>query len=806
MLRNYFIVALRHLVRHKLFSLLNVSCLAIGITLTMLISAYVVTEKNVNAELRNIDDQYHIKSKWKSENMGMEITSFSPLAKTIKEEYPFLVENYYRFDPARAIVSVDDKHFRVGVAIGDTTFISMYGFHVLHGNQNAPFVNNESAVVTETFANQFFGKTDVVDQMISIQTPADGRVVVYNISAVLSDLPYNNSITNFTGRPYQVFLPIHNNQYFQMDGDKGDNWNNANMVNMIQLKKGVSPSEVSKAFAQVLDKYQPAHTRGNIEIQLEDIKTHYLQKNNEAVSKMIVTLLCIAGFILLMTIINFINIHVGTSSYRLKEIGLRKVFGGVKFQLIAQHLLEPFLLTCLSVAISFVLYELLSPLFGLLLSTKIETVWSFAVNHWLFLVSVILVVSILSGLYPAFTLSSLNVVQSAKGKINRVGGKNTLRKALLITQFSLALITFICALTISKQVTYFFNKDLGYSKDQVMIVTSLPRQWDSTGVVRMANIKTELLQTSNVESATLSYDIPDGSFMGNLNVYPPGSENFISMQGMSGDEDFASVYGLALIEGSFLKQSGTSTALGYVVLNEAAIKSLGWTSAVGKTLRLQSGANNYQVTVSGVVKDFHYASMQASVQPLVFAHVNEPFARVYRYFSIKINTSDVSKTIDELKAKCDALFPESGFEYMFMDDRFESMYTSELQLKTAGETASILMLIIMLMGIFGIVSFTLASRTKEIAIRKVVGAKAINIVMLFTKDYAPQMLLANIIAWPLAFILANYWLQAYAYRIQQDIFPYALAAGTMLIAAFALIAIQCFKAAVANPVKDLKSE
>ncbi|MCW5911670.1 MAG: ABC transporter permease [Cyclobacteriaceae bacterium] len=382
-----------------------------------------------------------------------------------------------------------------------------------------------------------------------------------------------------------------------------------------------------------------------------------------------------------------------------------------------------------------------------------------------------------------------------------------MRRVLLVTQFSLAIITFICALTISRQVSYFFSKDLGYDKDQVMIVSSLPRQWDSTGVMRMENMKAELLRTPGIKAATFSYDIPDGSYLGNANIYTEGSDNnFISMLVMSGCYDFADVYGLEMAEGVFLKHENSSNVRGQVVLNESAVKALGWTSATGKTIRLGVDADSYFVTVSGVVKDFHYASMQASVQPLVFTHVNEPYVRVYRYYSLKINTPDMARTIDDVKKKWEALFPETGFEYTFMDDRFQSLYTTELQLKKAGSLATALMFIIVLLGIFGIVTFTLSSRTKEIAIRKVLGAKAANIVMLFIKEYALQIALANIIAWPLAFAITSYWLQGYAYRVEQNIFPFVLAAGFMLTAAFILISIQCFKAAVANPVNSLRSE
>jgi putative ABC transport system permease protein len=806
MLKNYFLVALRHVMRHKLFSSLNVFGLAVGITLTMLVGAYVFNEYSVNSTLANVDTQYHLKSMWNDPNMGMEITTFSPLAKALKEEYPHLVENYYRYGTARAIVSVDDKHFHTGVAIGDTTFISMYGFNVLHGNKKHTFTSDQSAVVTEGFAMKFFGKTEVIDQHFSVQSPRDGRTLEFIISAVLSELPYNNSITSLTGRPYDVFVPMHNNQYFQPDGDKGDMWTNMNMLSLVEIKKEISTQEVEAAIDQIVNKYQPARMRGNVQVRLDPIKDYYLRKNNGAVSKMIVTLVFIAAFIMLMTIINFVNIHIGTSSYRLKEIGLRKVFGGAKGQLIIQHLAESFLLTCLSLGFSLVLYELLNPLFSQMLSTKIVSAWTFGYNNLLFLCLLVITVSIVSGVYPAFVLSSINVIQSVKGKITSIGGKVSLRKGLLVTQFSLAIITFISALTISRQVEFFFSKDPGYSKGQILIVQSLPRQWDSTGVVKMESMKTDILRTPHVRSASLSYHIPDGTFPGYVQLYPDGSETPTSTIMMTTDYDFADVFGLTMLEGTFMKHPGSSNVQGHIVLNESAMNAMGWTSAVGKTLRLQYGGINYSATVSGVVKDFHYGSMQATVQPLVFSYVNDPFSRVFRYFSIKIDPSDVTATINGLKEKWGALLPESGFEYTFMDDRFELMYTSELQLKKASTLATVLMLVIMLLGIFGIVAFTLSSRTKEIAIRKVLGAKALNIILLFIRDYSSQILLANLFAWPLAFFITNFWLQGYAYRVEQNVVPFVLAAGSMLIAAFLLIAVQCLRAAVANPVKDLKSE
>ncbi|WP_426668904.1 ABC transporter permease [Mucilaginibacter sp. McL0603] len=803
MLQNYFKIAWRSLWKNKGFSIINIFCLALGITFSLLIGIYVLNEESVNSGIKNINEQYVIKSNWKQENSGSPITTLGPLAKTIKDEYPNLVENYYRFDPVVNIVSVGEKHFRTQIAIGDTTLVSMYGFPLLYGNPNQAFRNNQSAIVTEDFAMKFFGKADAIDKEITIQTPADGNKHNFIITAVLKKLPFN-TVSNFTNTPYQVYLPMDNNQYFQ-GGDKGDNWSNVYMVSMLQLKKGVTANNLEKPFAHILEKYQPAFVKGNLKVELAAMNNYHLKDNNSAVQKMLTTLSLVAAFILLLAIINFINISIGTSVYRLKEIGLRKVFGGAKIQLIVQYITEALILTCTAGIVSIGLYELLLPVFTQLLNTTLDHFWQFGFIKVSFIVALVLVVGLVSGIYPAFVLSSANVITAIKGKLDTSKGGLTLRKILLVIQFTLAIIVFISAIIVSKQVSYFFNKDLGYNKEQVMIVSSLPRQWDSIGVVKMENVKTRLLQVPGVKSASLSYDIPDGNSGGSVTVYPQNSNNLVNMATIGVDADFAQVFGLHVKEGFFLQYNGGDYSQGRIVLNEAAVKALGWTTAIGKTFRL-GGLNGPLETVTGVVEDFHLESLQNKVQPLIIANVNEPFTRNYRYFSIKLNTSDINSTINALQQEFKTQFPDAGFEYTFMDDKFQALYTSEFQLKKATDIATALNLLIVLTGIFGVVAFTLTKRTKEIAVRKVLGADVKSIIFIFLKEYGVLIFISNIIAWPIAYIITAKWLENYAYRIHQNFIPYLFVCFFILVAAFILITAQCFKAALVNPVKSLKTE
>jgi putative ABC transport system permease protein len=804
MLRNYFTVAFRHLLRHKLFSVINIFCLAIGLSFSMIIGVYILDQENVNASVKNLNNQYVIKSRWKQENSGYDITTLGPLAKTMKDEYPGLVANYYRFDPVTEIVSVGDQHFREDISIGDTAFVSMYGFSLLYGNPKQAFINNQSAVVTENFARKYFGKADVINKVITIQTPSDGNRHDFMISAVLKKMPYN-TITNFAvaRTEYQVFLPMENNQYFQ-GGDRGDNWANVFIVGMIELQRNVHPKDLEKPFEEVLAKYQPSFVKGNLKVELAPVKDYYLKRNNGAIGKMITALSLIALFILVLAIINFININIGTSAYRLKEIGLRKVFGGIKIQLVLQLITESCLLTFLATVISIVLYQLLLPVFDQLLGTTLEPLWQFDLIKIAFLLLLMLMIGFMAGIYPAFVLSSSNMIYSIKGKIDSAKGGLLLRKALLIIQFSLAIMVFVSTLNVSKQVAYFFQKDLGYNKDQIVIISSLPRNWDSAAIVRMENIKTQLLQMPEVKSVSLSGDIPNGR-AGFVNVYPDNSGRFINVLLSATDEDYAKVYGIKLKEGFFLKNRNGAFIPGQVVINETAEKALGWEVAAGRTIYL-GAANGLQLTVGGVVRDFHYESLQQTIEPLLIANLNESFTKTYRYFSIKLNTSNINGSINALRDKWKTLFPDTGFEYAFMDDEFQSLYKSELQLKKAAGVGTGLNLIIVFMGVFGVVAFTLNKRKKEIAIRKVMGADFTNIILLLIKDYALLILIANIIAWPSAYMITNKWLENYAYRIRQDFVPYLFVCLFIFFTACLLIAAQSFKAASSNPVNSLRSE
>jgi putative ABC transport system permease protein len=802
MLKNYHIIAVRHLLRHKLFSVINICCLALGITFSLIIGVYVLNQYNINASLKNVNNQYIVKSNWKVKEMGLDITTFGPLAKTLKEEYPTLVANYYRYNPVTNVVAAGDKYFKEDIAIGDTTFISMYGFPVLYGDTRHPFADDNSAVITETMAMKLFGEKNAVNKTISILTTHGGEKQLYKVTAVLKDIPYN-SVTHLIGSTYTVFVPTTGNRYY-LGGDPAQDWNGVYEISMIELQPGKSPNDLAGPINQVLAKYTAADVHKNVTIDLAPVKDYYLRDHHGAASRMIMILSVAALFILLMAVINFVNINIGTSSYRLKEIGLRKVFGGAKGQLIVQFMMEAMLLTMIAAILSLIAYQLLRPVFSQVLNTQLESLFQFGTSAFLYLFALVFVTGFIAGIYPAFVLSSAQIIAAVKGKINTARGSLTLRKTMLTVQFTLAIIVFISALTVSNQVRYIFTKDVGYNKEQVLVITAFPKQWDSAGINKMMDIRNALLQVPAVAAASLAFEIPDRKPPNSMTMQPVnniGSMVLVTSCGI--DEHYAATFGLKVLSGSCFTQTGGHIP-NQVVLNESAVKALGLTVESAINSQIKTSLTGSALTVAGVVKDFNYSNLLEPIGPLAFFHVRD--AQSYRYLSLKLHTANMPETVKRIHQKWKEVSPGAPFEYTFMDEKFQSLYASELQLKKAAGIATVLNLVIVFLGIFGVVTFTLMKRTREIAVRKVLGASIRTIILLFVKDYAWLMLVANGIAWPVAYLITNQWLQGYAYRIKPDISPYLIVCLSVFIASFLMIALQTMKAGLANPVKSLRAE
>lgn len=802
MLKSYFKIAFRNLLKHKSYSLIAILGLSVGITFSLLIGSYIWGELQVNSNLRNADNQYLVQSKWKEANMGPSFATLAPIAKALKDNYPNLVANYYRFDLIAATISNGNKHFREEVQIGDSTMLTMYGFSLLHGDERTALKEPNSMVISYETALKYFGKLDVVGEIVTVDSFTKEKKA-FVITAVLDKFS-RNSVTNLLDDKIPVFLSVSNMEFFNRGSL--DNWDNSIIVNYIELKEGVQKEDLAKPIEQLLATNAPENIKGNLEVYLTPLKEYYREANNGLVGKSILILIIISLFILLMSIVNFVNISIGNSASRLKEIGIRKVLGSRKIQVIYQFLTESVLVALLSMLLSLFLYELCRPIFEEIVGKEMPSML-FSLPYF-FIVSVLLATSngALAGIYPAFVLSAISSTDAVKGKFKSVKENILFRRVLIVSQFTIALFVIGGTIVISQQVTYFFNKDLGYNKESILTVT-VPRDWTPKGVGKMEAIRNEMNRLPEVNKASLSYEIPNGNAGFSNGIYKMGEDSTmaISVTILQTDEAYADTYQIAMASGRFFQKAQDESNGDKVILNEAAILALGFKNpdlAIGHKVKFQ-GVNQHFI-INGVAENFHFYSMHKTIRPLAFIHIRNN--NQFRYLSFQIPPANLGESVAAIKNKLAQLLPEAPFEFTFMDETLRQLYKSEIQLKKASHLATILAVIIVLLGVLGLVSMSISKRTKELGIRKVLGASEVNLIMLFLQEFLIILVVAVFISFSLIAFGMNKWLQTYAYHVELDWLTLGwvgLAFG-LLIAL--LVSVQSIKAALANPIESLKNE
>ncbi len=797
MFQTYFKIACRNLLKHKGISTINLMGFSLGITFTLVIGAYIWNEFQVNRPLKDIDRQFIIQSRWKQVDMGPEITTLAPLAEALKRTYPHLVSGYYRWDGVTASVSNGDRHFREELQIGDPSFLSMFGFTLKEGNTATAFRDPSSVVITAAAAAKYFGKEHALGQRLSIENFA-GERKDFVVSAVLEAMPYN-SVTGLSGEGQsQLYFSETAIPFFGRA--QLNDWSNFVIPAYITLQAGVSATDVEAAAKALIRKHAPEYFSENMTPAIVPLKSYYLDSNQGVVRNMLYTLFFISQFILLMALSNFINISVSGSTRRIREIGVRKVLGGVKQQLVGQFLAESVFLVFLSVLFALLMYQGSRSLFSEILGKPLASLHQFPLYFFAILFVLAIVIGLLAGLFPAFVLSSFKTIDSLKGKLNTVSKNLWLRKLLVGFQFSVAMVVLVSVFVISRQVSLFFGSSLGYKKDLV-ISAGTPRNWSPEGVERMKTARDEFKKLPQVSEASISYAIPNGKTGGSLQMQRSGSQMPVLMSVVEADANYAATYGMQMAAGAFLKNGHDSAG---IVINEAAARAFGWSDpaqAIGMQLR---PSEQEVFTVSGVIKDFHFASMKEEIRPLCFISLDA--TPRYRFMSFKLHPGDLSKSIHALESKWAELFPGAPFEYAFMDESLASLYRSELRLQKASYTAAGLSLIVVLLGIIGLVSISIQKRTKEISIRKVLGSSAFSISRLFVQDFLVTGLVAGLVTCPLAFYLLHNWLNHYSYRITLSAWPFILSISILLCLVVLLILLQTYQAAVSNPVKRLRAE
>ena len=803
MLSNYYKTAVRNIARSKFHALINVVGLSMGIAFTLLIAAYCWSEKQVNHQLRHADRQYLLQSRWKDPSLGLDITTVGQLAPALKANYPGLVANYYRWDGVTSAVSHGDAHFRESIQLGDSTLLQVYGFPLLYGDARTALNQPFSVVITDEKAIKYFGRADVVGQELTIDNFSGSRQP-FRITGVMKK-PARNSVTDLNdNNDNGIFVPSSNLDFFSRNMD----WPNINIVSYIELQKGVRPEALAGPIQHLLKVNTPPNIQANLVVQPVLLTDYYLAADGGTVRNMVYTMSFVALFILGMAIINFINLSVSRSHSRLKEIGIRKVLGGLRRHLRMQFLTESILLALGSTIVALLIYVLARPLFSNMLGRSIPALTTLPVAGWGSIGLFALVTGWLAGLYPAMMLSSLSSLDALRSKTGTVQERVALRKGLIGFQFATATVVFIGAIIVTQQIALFFSDRLGYDKEYVLSA-QLPREWSRAGVSRMTTIRDVFARMPEVRDVTLTWNIPNGFSGGATGMYRLGGDSTraVVTDQLVADEHFASTYQIPVVAGVFFNapdQPATQDSM-RIVLNETAVKALGWQrpqDAIGQ--RVQTYGNPEPLTVSGVVRDFHFDAMNVAVKPEMIVHQSaNPY---YRYFAFKIRSGNIGTTIDALQKKWAVLMPGAPFEYSFMDDTLRHIYGAELRLRKAASTATVLALVIVLLGVLGLVSNSVRRRTREIAIRKVIGASASRIVRLFVKEYLPVLVLAGLVACPLAYWIMARWLDDYATKIALTPLPFIGAIGCLALIMIVLIAGQTLGTALRSPVRSLRSD
>src|SRR5436190_3790960 len=519
MIKNYFKIAWRNIIKSRIYSTINIFGLSIGIAFTLLIAAYVWIQLEVNKNLKNSDRQYITQSKWKDPNQGFDIATLGPLAKALKDNYPNLVANYYRYDGITSNVSKGDKSFRENLQVGDSTLLNMYGFSLLHGDAKTALKHPFTVIITKDKALKYFGTTNVVGQTISIESFL-GSKHDFLITGVLKPITKNSVTTLIDNYPGDFYAPTNNLEFF----GRNMNWQNPFIVNYVELQKGVTPKDLEKPIAYLVRQNASPQVASDLTSYLVPLHKFYLFANNRLVQKMSYALCAIALFILTMAIINFINMSVSRSAARMREIGVRKVLGGLKGQLIMQFLTESIIIVFLATVFAFVIYAGTKSVFTGIFGTQLPSLIEFPIYFTLLPFLFIVVIGFIAGVYPAFVLSSLKSVESLKGKLSSVKENVLLRKSLITFQFVTATIAFVGATIISKQINLFLSRDLGYNRDYVLSA-QVPRDWTAQGAKKMENIRDQFSAMAEVSDVSLSYEVPDGNKRGSASLYRFGTES-----------------------------------------------------------------------------------------------------------------------------------------------------------------------------------------------------------------------------------------------------------------------------------------
>jgi putative ABC transport system permease protein len=804
MLKNYLKIAARNLWKNKAFSAINIIGLAAGLAVCLLIVLYVVDEQSYDKYNVNADRIYRIDADiYFNNTQSTFATAPDPLALTLKREYP-VVEQMTRVNyQSDVLIKKDNQNVQDhNAAYADSTFFKVFTIPMIAGNPVTALQEPNSIVIDETTAKKYFNSTDVLGKTLYVDNNTTCK-----ITGVIKDIPA------------QSHFHFH---FIRPRGKDNDSWLSNNTYNYILVRPGTTQAQMQGDVDATVNKYigrdfqQQFHSslkdlqaKGNhfiyhlmplANIHLHSDKSYEMEVNGNIEYVYIFSVTAI--FILLIACVNFMNLSTARSANRAKEVGIRKVAGSLRSHLITQFLTESVLLSFLSLLLAILLGALLLPLFNQLAGKEMSVTTLF--STWLFpvMIALVFVVGCIAGSYPAFYLSSFQPIQVLKGKIAKGFKSSWLRSGLVVFQFSISIILIIGTFVIYNQLDYIRSRKIGYNRNQVLVVRNIYSLND-----KIKTFRNELVSIPGVENATVG-DLPTATSFDNEGWFRDASfdaTKVVVLTNFYVDESYVPTLGMEMEAGRNFSKDFPSDSAG-IILNEAAVKVLGFKNPFEETLYRPNYHNDGSITPSpfhvvGVIKDFNFSSMHQNVGPLVIQLSNN-----YGSMAVRVKTRNVSSIIDNIKTKWSAMAPGAPFNYTFMDADFNKIYDAEQRTGKLFITFAVFAIFIGCLGLFGLVTYASEQRIKEIGVRKVLGASVSSIVAMLSKDFAKLVLIASVIAFPVSWWVMNKWLQSFAYRINISWWVFVIAGLTAIIIALITVSFQAIKAAIANPVKSLRTE
>lgn len=793
MLRNLLLIALRNFRKDKWFSLLNVLGLTIGITFSLFLIFYIVDELGYDKYHEKHERIYRIVAHVQEPTNKFDVaTTQQPLGPTLKKDFPEVEDMTRLFSRERTLFKQGDNNFyETKLYFADSSVFNVFTFKFLEGNTTA-LTKPNSIVITESVAKKYFGNNK----------PFVGKTIktvyeVYTVTAVVKDLPQNSHIR------FNILLSL-TPGHQAVDAGL---WGGFNNFTYVLLKPGSNSKAFEKKLLPLYDKYMAAifaqyNVTAKYEVQpITDIHLKSnLQGEPEEVGSMnyIWIFGAVVFFMLLIACINYINLTTARSARRAKEIGIRKVTGSSKKQLVMQFLSESLLTSTIAVLLSVSLVFLLLSVFNNISGKDFSIKTLLQPFNILLLVGILVFTGLVGGSYPAFYLSGFKPVGILKGALSKASGNVNLRRTLVVLQFSISMIMLICTWVVYAQLNYVRNKDLGFDRERIMTLVVNTGQDERGKIAVMVN---DFRNTPGIKAVGSGYGYPGDPNIG-LNLFSVETNKGYADKGIGCyaiDEALVPAMGIKIVKGRNF--SGPADTLHSILVNEKMVKAFEWDNAIGKRVKFPGDTSGNYLEVVGVVKDFNQRALYNPIEPLILFY--QPNCNKIQ---LKLSDGELRASITKVEATWKKHFQQLPFEYTFLDANFQSQYAADQKRGKIFAAFSILTIIITCLGLLGLTAFTTQQRQKEISIRRVLGASTTEVVTLITKNYLWLALIAAAVAFPVAWYFMNKWLQVFPYNAGLSVVPFIVSALVIFITAIATASFHSAKAAWSNPVNSLRTE